>query len=89
LYHQVQVRTLVAHEPPVVELLRDAAQLRAQSQGIYDTYRADGADTAMAKFMAHACWPANPASRQMRQAGNLLRSRWPGCAPQPTCSSRT
>jgi pimeloyl-ACP methyl ester carboxylesterase len=70
-----QVRTLVAHEPPVVELLPDAAQLRAQSQDIYDTYRADGTDTAMAKFMAHA--------------GNLLRSRWPGCAPPPTCSSRT
>jgi clorobiocin/coumermycin A biosynthesis protein CloN7/CouN7 len=52
--HPDQVRTLVAHEPPVVELLPDAAQLRAQIQDIYDTYRADGADPAMAKFMAHA-----------------------------------
>jgi len=49
-----QVRTLVAHEPPVVELLPDSAQVRAQIQDIYDTYRADGADKAMAKFMAHA-----------------------------------
>ena len=40
--HPGQVRTLVAHEPPVVELLPDSAQLRAQIQDIYDTYRADG-----------------------------------------------
>lgn len=52
--HPGQVRTLVAHEPPVVELLPDRVQVRAQIQDIYDTYRADGADGAMAKFMAHA-----------------------------------
>jgi clorobiocin/coumermycin A biosynthesis protein CloN7/CouN7 len=52
--HPGQVRTLVAHEPPVVELLPDSVQVRAQMQDIYDTYRADGADKAMAKFMAHA-----------------------------------
>src|ERR1019366_5351593 len=48
-----QVRTLVAHEPPVVELLPDSAQVRAQIEDIYDTYRADGAEKAMRKFMAH------------------------------------
>lgn len=48
------MRTLVAHEPPVVELLPDAAQVRVQIQDIYDTYRADGAGAAMFKFMAHA-----------------------------------
>ena len=52
--HPDQVRTLVAHEPPVVELLPDAAQVRAQIQDIYDTYRAEGSDQAMVKFMAHA-----------------------------------
>jgi clorobiocin/coumermycin A biosynthesis protein CloN7/CouN7 len=52
--HPDQVRTLVAHEPPVIELLPDAAQVRAQIQDIYDTYRADGADQAMFKFMTHA-----------------------------------
>jgi len=52
--HPDQVRTLVAHEPPVVELLPDAAQVRAQIQDIYDTYRAEGSDKAMVKFMAHA-----------------------------------
>ncbi len=44
----------VAHEPPVVELLPDSAQLRAQIQDIYDTYRAEGADKAMSKFITHA-----------------------------------
>jgi len=56
-----QVRTLVAHEPPVVELLADAAQLRAQIEDISDTYRVEGAEKAMQKFMAHAGLGAGPA----------------------------
>jgi clorobiocin biosynthesis protein CloN7 len=52
--HPGQVRTLVAHEPPVIELLPDRVQVRAQIQDIYDTYQADGADKAMGKFLAHA-----------------------------------
>jgi clorobiocin biosynthesis protein CloN7 len=52
--HPGQVRTLVVHEPPVIELLPDRGQLRAQIQDIYDTYRNDGPDKAMGKFMAHA-----------------------------------
>ena len=52
--HPGQVRTLVAHEPPVVELLPDSAQVRAQFEDIYATYRADGADKAMQKFLAYA-----------------------------------
>jgi clorobiocin biosynthesis protein CloN7 len=62
LAHAHQVRTLVAHEPPVVELLPDAAQLRAEIQDIYDTWRADGADKAMGKFMAHAGLGGGPAA---------------------------
>src|SRR5439155_6085211 len=52
--HPDRVRTLVAHEPPVIDLLPDSAQVRAQIEDIYDTYRADGAEKAMQKFMAHA-----------------------------------
>jgi pimeloyl-ACP methyl ester carboxylesterase len=52
--HPGQVRTLVAHEPPVIELLPDRAQLRAQVQDIHDTHRRDGAEKAMGKFLAHA-----------------------------------
>ncbi len=59
--HPDQVRTLAAHEPPVVELLADAAQLRAKIQDIYDTYRLEGAEKAMQKFMAHAGLGGGPA----------------------------
>ncbi|HEY1323338.1 MAG TPA: alpha/beta hydrolase [Streptosporangiaceae bacterium] len=52
--HPGQVRALVAHEPPVVELLPDSAQVHAQIDDIYATYHADGADKAMQKFFVHA-----------------------------------
>jgi clorobiocin biosynthesis protein CloN7 len=52
--HPGHVRTLVAHEPPVIELLDDRAEVRAQIDDIYDTYLAEGAEKAMGKFMLHA-----------------------------------
>ncbi len=52
--HPGQVQTLVAHEPPLVELLADRARVRAQIEDIYHTYHTDGAEPAMRKFMAHA-----------------------------------
>ena len=85
--HPGQVRTLVAHEPPVIELLPDREQVRAQIQDIYDTYRADGADKAMAKFMAHAGLGEAPGQEAARRAGNLHRSSWRRCAPRRRCSS--
>jgi clorobiocin biosynthesis protein CloN7 len=45
----------------VVELLAEAAQLRAKIQDIYDTYRLEGAEKAMQKFMAHAGLGGGPA----------------------------
>ena len=59
--HPGQVRTLVAHEPPVIDLLPDRVQLHAEIQGIYDTYRDDGPDKAMQKFMAHTGLGSGPA----------------------------
>jgi len=52
--HPGEVRTLVAHEPPLVELLPDRDRVSAQFEDIYATYRAGGADPAMQKFFAHA-----------------------------------
>jgi pimeloyl-ACP methyl ester carboxylesterase len=49
-----KVRTLVAHEPPAVELLPDAPEHRARSQEVYDTYRSEGVGAAMQKFLAFA-----------------------------------
>ena len=51
--HPGQVRTLVAHEPPVIELLPDGAQVRAEIDDIYATYQAEGPEKAMQKFFAH------------------------------------
>src|SRR5262245_14922222 len=50
--HPEQVRTLVAHEPPALELLPDREQRRAATQEIYETYRREGVGPAMAKFLA-------------------------------------
>lgn len=50
--HPSLVRTLVAHEPPVMELLPDAAQWRAKFADISETYRSEGVFPAMGKFGA-------------------------------------
>jgi len=52
--HPHRVRTLIAHEPPLLELLPDAAEQRAATQDIVDTYREQGLGAAFAKFMANA-----------------------------------
>ena len=48
--HPGQVRLAVAHEPPAVELLRDAEVHRAFFAGVYRTYLRDGAEAAMTVF---------------------------------------
>jgi pimeloyl-ACP methyl ester carboxylesterase len=50
--HPGQVRTLVAHEPPVTELLPDAPHVRAVVDDIADTYRASGSGAAWGKFVS-------------------------------------
>ncbi len=45
-----RVQTVVAHEPPVVLLLPDAAKWLAFFDGVYDTYREDGIPNAMHQF---------------------------------------
>jgi pimeloyl-ACP methyl ester carboxylesterase len=52
--HPTRVRTLIAHEPPVLELLPDAEAQRAKTEEIIDTFHRDGVPAAMAKFMANA-----------------------------------
>lgn len=45
-----RVRTLVAHEPPVSELLPDAARYRALNERVGETYRSQGVPAAMQVF---------------------------------------
>ncbi|TPG34614.1 alpha/beta fold hydrolase [Mycolicibacterium hodleri] len=52
--HPGRVRTLVAHEPPLLEVLPDATQQRAATQDIVDTFRTDGLQAAWMKFMVNA-----------------------------------
>jgi clorobiocin biosynthesis protein CloN7 len=52
--HPGTVRTLVAHEPPITELLPDSARHREEGDELYETYRTEGVGAAIAKFMAQA-----------------------------------
>ncbi|PRX49325.1 pimeloyl-ACP methyl ester carboxylesterase [Prauserella shujinwangii] len=52
--HPGRVRTLVAHEPPLLELLPDAAEQRAATDDIIDTFHREGVGAAWAKFMRNA-----------------------------------
>ncbi|AQZ67973.1 N-formylglutamate deformylase [[Actinomadura] parvosata subsp. kistnae] len=52
--HPGRVRTLVAHEPPCVELLPDAAEQRAAVDDMIETFHRDGLWAAFAKFMGNA-----------------------------------
>ncbi|MGW7367287.1 alpha/beta fold hydrolase [Streptomyces sp. NPDC054841] len=52
--HPARVRTLIAHEPPLLELLPDAAEQRAATEDIIETYHRDGVGAAWMKFMANA-----------------------------------
>jgi len=49
--HPEQVSVLVAHEPPVTALLPDAAERRADLDGIYELYRDEGVWPAMGRFL--------------------------------------
>ena len=50
--HPDAVRTLVAHEPPVTELLPDGARVRAAVDDIEDAYRSAGSGAAWGKFVS-------------------------------------
>jgi pimeloyl-ACP methyl ester carboxylesterase len=47
-----QVHTLVAHEPPLIEVLPDADAAAAVVEDMYATYQSSGTGPAMAKFIA-------------------------------------
>ncbi|MGS2645471.1 alpha/beta fold hydrolase [Streptosporangium sp. G12] len=49
--HPGQVRALVAHEPPVTELLDEAEHHRAEGRRIHETFLAEGADAALASMI--------------------------------------
>jgi pimeloyl-ACP methyl ester carboxylesterase len=48
--HADRVRTLVAHEPPLVEFVPDAEHVKAVLDDVYETYRRAGVHVAMDRF---------------------------------------
>lgn len=50
--HPEDVRTLVAHEPPLATVLPDREEALAVTEDIHETYERDGLGPAMAKFIA-------------------------------------
>jgi len=50
--HPEDVRTVVAHEPPLTTVLPDRADAEAAVRNIHETYQRDGFGPAMAKFIA-------------------------------------
>jgi pimeloyl-ACP methyl ester carboxylesterase len=80
--HPELVSKLVAHEPPMVEVLPDVATWRAFFDDVHDTYRREGVGPAMQKFaagvgldvrgdLAGAELPPDVAELMNRMAGNL------------------
>ncbi|MFL6145409.1 MAG: alpha/beta fold hydrolase [Labedaea sp.] len=54
--HPNDVTTLVAHEPPLIPVLPDAAAAERAFAGVRDAYQAKGAGAGMAAFIAMTSW---------------------------------
>src|SRR5689334_2620971 len=54
--HPGDVTTLVAHEPPLIPVLPDAAAAERARAGFRDAYEAGGAGPGMAAFIAMSSW---------------------------------
>jgi pimeloyl-ACP methyl ester carboxylesterase len=69
--HPQRVHTLVAHEPPAVGLLPDAAQQRAAMQEAVDSYRRAGVGPGMRRFgeVVGIRGGPGPVSRQLAGGG--------------------
>ena len=54
--HPDDVTHLVAHEPPLIDVLPDAEQARAAQRGFQSVYNAKGSGAGMAAFIAMSSW---------------------------------
>jgi pimeloyl-ACP methyl ester carboxylesterase len=54
--HPDDVTTLVAHEPPMIPVLPDAAAAERARAGFHDAYEANGSGAGMAAFIAMTSW---------------------------------
>ncbi len=58
--HPGRIRTLVAHEPPSLELLPDADKQRTNTEAIIHTFHREGFEAAWVHFMINAGFEFNP-----------------------------
>jgi clorobiocin/coumermycin A biosynthesis protein CloN7/CouN7 len=80
--HPSQVRTLVAHEPPLMRLLPDAAECQRAVEGLHESNDTEGTAVAMGRFLAFS------ASRRRRRRGTRCPCRrrpWP--TPTSSCAT--
>ena len=96
-----KVGTLIAHEPPVTELVPDAPYIRTAVDDIEDAYREYGAGAAWGKFVSlvvldglvpdtgvpPAEWPPGGQDERIRVPIRLHRSRTPSSRPTTNSSS--
>jgi pimeloyl-ACP methyl ester carboxylesterase len=54
--HPDDVATLVAHEPPIIPVLPDAAAAKRAQAGFHDAYMAGGSGAGMAAFIVMSSW---------------------------------
>src|SRR5690349_14133043 len=54
--HPDDVITLVAHEPPLIDVLADAEAAKRALAGVRDAYESNGRSAGMASFMAMTSW---------------------------------
>jgi pimeloyl-ACP methyl ester carboxylesterase len=71
--HPDDVRTLVAHEPPLIGVLPDAEAAKRAQMGVRDVYEARGSNAGMAAFMAMTTW-----------RGEFTDAYFAQAAPDPT-----
>src|SRR5205085_2296614 len=89
--HPAEVRTLVAHEPPVTPLLPEAARLRAETEEIYGIYRHGDMGQAFMRFLAMAGFSAPPGDAQAGPPDDAQRAtgeRFLGHCLRPTAFYR-
>jgi pimeloyl-ACP methyl ester carboxylesterase len=82
--HPRRVRTVLAHEPPVLELLPDAAERRAVTEDIVQTHEREGVGAAWLKFMIAAGFdlgaegapagpPGEPSAQDLANSARFFR----------------
>ena len=76
--HPGRVRTLVAHEPPVLAVLPDAPERHAATERIIDTFHRHGVGPAFGEFMAVAGYenadgpPGEPTEQDLADAARFF-----------------